>query len=406
MSKVNIPYHYDDCQEPASRLKMNQEAIEENGRNTLAVSQIGESEAVASTPTSLQIQHTAMVRINLADAKSRHPVSGDIWCPQRFDVELGFSTQTQFYETEGTDTCCAAQPNRERHVFFDGNTASFEPQKSSSDAPSTIDITQSLRPITPSAIYASVTSPRFVTRRPQRSNSFQLEHQKDASLYRKDARSQLLSAWNGEHGFRDPHGFIVGYSTDGSIGSPGEATLHTAIAAIAIAAANYHQNSWEDANARLYDLLKTLFERSWGNVDNSGEAHPIRHPDVFDFDADGTKFRNSPLTKDSFGAVLCACYYAYASPNTSLLVRDQAKQLLQKWVDYLARHQYRLHSSYIVGEFEKDGKNYANIFSGPNRETKSYKGLEAFVLGSISFFGKLISSKSLVFQRFAVRLRF
>src|SRR5262249_46030355 len=137
--------------------------------------------------------------------------------------------------------------------------------------------------------------------------------------YRDKVHRELLARrTDTQTGFRDAAGFIVDYS-GGTPATLGEGTLHTAIAAVAIAAGNFHPDAWEtaEANDRLAELLEALRRRGWGNQDGLGRRHPIRHPEVFDFNSAGTAFRNSPLTKDGFGAVLAACYYAFKCPHSS-----------------------------------------------------------------------------------------
>jgi hypothetical protein len=178
--------------------------------------------------------------------------------------------------------------------------------------------------------------------------------------YREKVRLELLSQRDdNQAGFRDAVGFIVDY-TAGSPDSPGkpdtlgEGSLHTAIAAVAIATGNFHQDSWEvaEANDRLDELLKTLRERGWGNQDGLGRLHPIRHPGLSEYNLAGTAFRKSPLTKDGFGAILAACYYAYKCPHSSDAVRSSSVALIQKWIEYLVFFQWRTHSTFIPGEFE------------------------------------------------------
>ena len=76
--------------------------------------------------------------------------------------------------------------------------------------------------------------------------------------YRQKIRRELLAMrTDAQTGFRDAAGFIVDYS-DGKPDTLGEGTLHTAIAAVAIATGNFHQDAWEaaEANDRLAELLE------------------------------------------------------------------------------------------------------------------------------------------------------
>ncbi|MHC1753900.1 MAG: hypothetical protein AB9861_00435 [Methanosarcina sp.] len=206
-----------------------------------------------------------------------------------------------------------------------------------------------------------------------------------AEEYRQKARDELLrTRTESEAGFRDQYGYIVDYD-NGQPTTLGEGTLHTAIAVVALATGNYHQDAWEiaAANARVKELLTSLLNRSWGNRDNLGREHPIRHPDDIEYNKDGTWHRASPLTKDSFGAIVAAAYYAYTCPNSDEDVRATARELMTKWTEYLVLFQWRTHSTYIPGEFESktiDGKEYyKNIFS-ENGGRVMRKGPESYML--------------------------
>ncbi|PRD11797.1 hypothetical protein CQ058_04550 [Bacillus sp. MYb56] len=205
---------------------------------------------------------------------------------------------------------------------------------------------------------------------------------------RIDERNKLLAVFPEDpKGFRDQHGYIIDI-IDGHPGTLGEGTLHTAIATIAIAAGNYYQDSWDVnfANKSLKELLTTLLKNSWGNRDNLGRVHPIRHPDVKEYDVNGKFMRHSPLTKDSVGAIVAATYYAYNCPNSNQEVRMLARELMTKWTEYLILFQWRTHSNYFAGEFESKKipgeKNlfYKNIFSDESQGKVTYKGIESFML--------------------------
>jgi hypothetical protein len=211
--------------------------------------------------------------------------------------------------------------------------------------------------------------------------------------YRDRVRKELLQVrTDTDTGFRDQFGFIVDYN-GGKPDTEGEGTLHTGVAVVALATGNFHQDAWETANANQYlqQLLETLRDRGWGNQDGLGRKHPIRHPNVFDYNSAGTAFRNSPLTKDGFGPIIAASLYAYKCPHSSDAVRGDATSLIQKWIEYLVFSQWRTHSNYIAGEFEPsnaDGeigtdsehtKYYKNIFNNEGKRVK-FKGPEAFLL--------------------------
>ena len=200
--------------------------------------------------------------------------------------------------------------------------------------------------------------------------------------YREKVREELLAVRTDvrDVGFRDQFGFVVDIE-NGDPTTRGEGTLHTAIATVALATGNFHQDAWERAQANQFvlQLLETLRDRGWGNQDGHGLVHPIRHVDVSDFDASGNPFRLSPLTKDSFGAIMAACIYAYRCPHSSDAVRSVAVELFQKWRDYLVAHQWMTHSNYIAGEFERDDDEYRHICN-EHCESQDFKGPESFML--------------------------
>lgn len=202
---------------------------------------------------------------------------------------------------------------------------------------------------------------------------------------RTQSREEMLNI-RGETdklGFRDKYGYILEFK-DNEPESKGEAVLFTAIAVIALAVGNYNPDDWDKKNANNYltELLTTLKDQSWGNMDSLGRVHPIRHPDMTEYDIEGNPFRKSPLSKDSFNAIVAAAYYAYTCPNSNQEVRQLARDLITKWTEYLVLFQWRTHSNYIEGEFIPDDsrKNYRYIFSSPEKGDVSYKGPETFML--------------------------
>ncbi|PEY17227.1 hypothetical protein CN331_17940, partial [Bacillus cereus] len=216
-------------------------------------------------------------------------------------------------------------------------------------------------------------------------------------MNRQEELERLLREFTEDEGFCDKYGYIVHQiketsdAQDNVMVKPdalGEATLYTAIAAIAISTGNYIQDEWDKnyANAKLQELLTVLLKEGWGNKDNLERKHPIRHPEDIDYyrNGDDIKQRMSPLSKDSFGAIVAASYYCYSCPNSSQEVRQLARDLITKWTDYLILFQWRTHSIYIEGEFERseqDDDYYKNIYSDDNlTNRKMYKGLESFML--------------------------
>lgn len=191
-------------------------------------------------------------------------------------------------------------------------------------------------------------------------------------------------------GYLDKHGYLIEWNKvrdefGNRIMGPhaeGEATYFTAIALVALASGNYKQDSWEAQNANHYigNFLDVLENKSWGNKEASGDAHPIRHPDWVEFYGNG-QMRQRPLSKDSFGQIVLACYYAYKCPNSSDKVRQRAKSLLDKWIRYLGSHRWLIHSNYIPGEFEKAGREHANIFEDAKHTNRvTWVGAESFLL--------------------------
>ncbi|KAJ5714183.1 uncharacterized protein N7483_011364 [Penicillium malachiteum] len=145
-----------------------------------------------------------------------------------------------------------------------------------------------------------------------------------------------------KNGFLDDNGYLVEIGDDGKPTSLGDATLFTALAVVALATGNHKPDGWEThANANITGFLNVLLEKSWGKTDfvpkgqiSKGEDHPIRHPNFLEWDKAGrSSYR--PLSKDSFGSIVEACYYSYSGPNSSAEVRNLAQTLLTKWLNYL-----------------------------------------------------------------------
>ncbi|KXJ87139.1 hypothetical protein Micbo1qcDRAFT_179387 [Microdochium bolleyi] len=200
--------------------------------------------------------------------------------------------------------------------------------------------------------------------------------------YLEMARRQIMTGQDGLN-FIDEHGYIIELA-DGQPTSRGEATYFTAVAATAIALGNYNADAWEaiNANTVLAGLLGTLRNKSWGNMDNDGVEHPIRHPDWLEYDGAGTLLRRRPLNRDSFGQIVAAGYYAFHGPNSSEDVRSLAKGLIARWVEYLPLRGYRTHSNYIkdFDEFETDGDNFKHLFATAQGGTISALGKDTFQL--------------------------
>lgn len=222
--------------------------------------------------------------------------------------------------------------------------------------------------------------------------------------YKQKVQEQLTTprgaGASGSIGYVDEWGYLVEWqkSTDanGAVkfepDARGEATYFTAIAVVTLASGNYKQDSWEAENANTYisSFLSVLEYKSWGNQDSSGQKHPIRHPDFLEYYGNG-RSRNRPLSKDSFGQIVLACYYAYTCPNSSSQVRKQAQSLLRKWISYLARNKWLLHSRIIANEYDseevtdeqtgKKKKKYVNLFADPQHRGRiKANGPETYLL--------------------------
>src|SRR5208337_5534268 len=202
--------------------------------------------------------------------------------------------------------------------------------------------------------------------------------------YRDKVRRELLASRTAaQTGFRDEFGYIDDFS-GGNLTPDGEGTLNTAIAAIALATGNYHQDDWEvaQANQRILELITSLHDGGWGNPDGLGRVYPVRHPKVFDYNSAGVAFRKTPMSKDAFGPVIAACYYAFKCPHSSDAVRAISVKLIQKWIELLIFSQWNLHPDVFAGEYEQDtsGKNYKNIFSDSHGGQVKFKGPDTYIL--------------------------
>jgi len=170
--------------------------------------------------------------------------------------------------------------------------------------------------------------------------------------YRDRVRQELFRQRGqntNDPGFLDEFGYVVEFD-NGHPTAQGEGTYFTALAVVALATGNYNSDGWESANANslILKLFDVLTNKSWGNEGSDGFSHPIRHPAISEYDRNGVRIRNRPMTKDSFGQILSACYYAFNCPNSSDAVKSAARNLASKWLEYLAAHEWRIHSHYLV----------------------------------------------------------
>jgi hypothetical protein len=229
-----------------------------------------------------------------------------------------------------------------------------------------------------------------------------LKLKEDAAVYKSNAQKQMTSpivnasSEKGYIGFVDGRGYLIelGDIPDGrddileseKVGSPaaqGEATLFTATAVIALATGNYKPDTWglQNANAAILQFLDVLQNRSWANTDflsvgqiSQGEEHPIRHPDWLEFD-EKHRSRPRPMSKDAFGAIIAACYYAYNCPNSTENVRTQSQRLLNRWITYLVEHKWTIHTNWAKDEFERTTYGDVDL-----KNPIHHLGVEAFIL--------------------------
>ena len=126
----------------------------------------------------------------------------------------------------------------------------------------------------------------------------------------------------------------------------GDATTFSSIALVALAAELYHSappESGKSINQMLSTLLNALHETGWSH--HHGKLYPIRHPDDYDYEpAKGLpkKVRRSPLSRDSFGSIICGAYYAYHAPHCSRENKTLAKKLVEKWIHFLLESGWKL----------------------------------------------------------------
>jgi hypothetical protein len=213
----------------------------------------------------------------------------------------------------------------------------------------------------------------------------------EEELYKRRVINKLTYKYQqgmADLGFRDGHDYVIEINKDGPT-QLGEGYYFTAIAAATFAMDNYQGESWEvqQNNEIIEGLFKVLDETSWGNEDSSGTKHPIRHVDILERHSSGV-VRQRPLSKDAFGPMVAACYYAYNCPNSTSSVRNEAKNLLTHWVTYLSSHNWMLHSKHLQGEFERETEKHfteycKNLMSYSNGKVTGrirFLGAESFIL--------------------------
>jgi len=159
----------------------------------------------------------------------------------------------------------------------------------------------------------------------------------------------------------------------------GDASTFTAEASIGTALAG--------DNTATAGYLNALLNYSW---DSNG--NPIRHPDIKQYISNGqggyTFYRNNPMSEDSFGSIIAASYFAYTSSTSSTEVKDLARQLVEKFINYLIVHQWWLIPDYSQFDFAEtgtgSGAKLANIYSyDPTTGTYSndtFNGPETYLI--------------------------
>jgi hypothetical protein len=169
--------------------------------------------------------------------------------------------------------------------------------------------------------------------------------------FKKAAVYLAKTSFDLEHKFRDQYGYAVEIE-GGEAKGQGDATLRTALAAISSALASYKASgaALDAANADTKSFLDTITKHSW----DATTGDPIRHPTERMTSKDGRDLGHSPLSKDSFGAIVAAAYYAYSSPNSTAAVRDSARQLIGMFVTYLPAHQWRLTSKFTEDQINNN----------------------------------------------------
>ena len=123
-----------------------------------------------------------------------------------------------------------------------------------------------------------------------------------------------------------------GNPTDGT----GDCVLRTSIAALAM--------TFEGDSVSATALISAIRDHCWDQ-----DGNPIRHPEAHWKDVDGNDLGLSPLSVDSFVALMTACDYLFASPDASVTEKARARDTLFRYVDYLRQHDWRLQHTYSDG---------------------------------------------------------
>lgn len=174
--------------------------------------------------------------------------------------------------------------------------------------------------------------------------------------------------------FRDAYGYVIEFENEMPSGR-GDATLKTALAAVGTAMAASQAVSDADRkalSAATLSLLTTIYKYSWDQ-----QGNPIRHPTLWFYNAQGQPLGMRPLSKDSFGSIMAACYYSYTLPKMEAVVKTMAKKLLGKYINYLVLNQFRLVKQLQLDQLK--GDIYSKSDQGVLKK-QMLEGLDTFLI--------------------------
>ncbi len=176
------------------------------------------------------------------------------------------------------------------------------------------------------------------------------------------------------HRFRDPWGYSVIVNSNRLTGQ-GDATLKTALSAVAtaLAAGRASGSALTALNDDTKAFLQTILDHSWDATGN-----PIRHPTELFYTAAGTLLMARPMSKDSIGGIVAACYYTYTSSKIRSDVKAVARRLMQKYIDYLVANQFRLITAYNLQQIS--GEVYTRMDNGSLTKPTRAEGADTFTL--------------------------
>jgi Ca2+-binding RTX toxin-like protein len=186
--------------------------------------------------------------------------------------------------------------------------------------------------------------------------------------------------------YRDAFGFIVTLNSDGVPDDRGDAVIFTGLSAA--------MTALRGDGASTLALLTTL--RDLPFVEEKGRLRLVRHPQIWDYIEGGDGFvrdRHAPLTKDGVLGVMTGAYYAYRgayeTEAMTTQVRQLAKEVLGKYIDYLSDNQWKTLDQYPDHYWDKDkndAKKFAHVFSDETGRAVSWKGPESYALSPSDHF--------------------